>query len=198
MTSIATTTWLLTLLLAGGQGTSPALEFTTLVSTVPSAATVAASSGPVDRSTAGRDAAPLREFNLAWTAYAGTADQLVRPSAATALNVFRLDAQRAVSGVLPIERNPELSANSLVVVGVNATSQSLFWLIVPDTRVIRGEFPGPDGVLRGEARHRVETDLHVTVPDAPDLVGIQMYEPRWTGTTWLLDRLGDVDVRGAR
>jgi hypothetical protein len=104
-------------------------------------------------------------------------------------------AERHVSGGPPArERNPELSPYHLVVVGTDAAGTPLSWSLVADPRIVRAEQPGPDGVLTGAVLYRPQTQFTVTVPDTPQVTQITIYQPRWTGATWVLDPLGSFPI----
>ena len=188
---------LVLLLLLGGQVPGPGgLDFNFLVAKVPHAATLAPSGTAAPSVVAPSSGRPttLQEIRVAWTAYAGAPQQMLRPADATPLNVFDLQERRRVTGVLPRERNPELSTDRLVIVGAGADGRPLFWFIAPDARVVRAEYQGPDGVLRGEVMHRSNPELRLTFPDAASLTVVRVYEPQWNGERWTLALLGSVDL----
>ena len=65
-------------------------------------------------------------------------------------------------------------------------------------RIVRAEQPGPDGVLTGTVLYRASTQLTLALPDLPQLIQVGLYQPRWTGTTWILDLIATFAVAGPR
>lgn len=71
-----------------------------------------------------------------------------------AVDAFQI-AKRAVVVDEPVrERDPQISADELVVVAVNAQGREVGWQHLKDPRVVRSEQPGPDGLLTGRVLHR--------------------------------------------
>ncbi|MFN8644063.1 MAG: hypothetical protein U0802_21315 [Candidatus Binatia bacterium] len=85
-----------------------------------------------------------------WTLQTGdpaTAEALVDVAPALTL---RAVARRPVPASFVRGRRPEWRAGDLIAVGVDAAGRELFWQRLVDPRVVRAEFPGPDGVIQGQ------------------------------------------------
>jgi hypothetical protein len=129
-----------------------------------------------------------------WNAYIAPAPQ-VTPDAVRPADVFTLLARRSLPGSLSRQRNPEVSSNQIAIVAVNAEGRNIDGQLIPDPRILRVEQPGPNGELKGEVLHHVNTELLITIPDDPDIVELRLYKPSWTGTTFILDLLGTIPLR---
>jgi hypothetical protein len=117
--------------------------------------------------------------------------RIAAQSAADDLQVVDL---RPVLGTLTKERHPELALDKLVVVLVDGAGREVDWRIIPDPRLIRGEFPDANGNLTGQSFRRLETDFFVAIPDMPSLKHLRLYQPRWTGGEFVLDLIAGVDL----
>ena len=111
---------------------------------------------------------------------------------------FRLLGQARFSGAPRRERQPEPSANDLVVVVQDAAGRDLDWRIMPNPRLIRAETPGPDGLLSGQVLERDEVELLVYVPEVAGADRIQIYSPVWNGKEFTLEPLGQVVIGSSR
>ena len=109
-------------------------------------------------------------------------------------NVMTLLGRRQMAGSLPRQRNPELSADQLVVAAMNARGENVYTQLVPDPRIVRAEVPGPTGELSGQILHYASTELLLSLPNDPAIVEVQLYQPRWTGTSFVLDFLATVPL----
>ena len=67
-----------------------------------------------------------------------------------------------------------------------------------DQLVIRAEVPGADGRLTGKIVHIADTELLVVLTQLPATVKLSVYQPRWTGTEFLLDLVGEVALPRSR
>ena len=117
------------------------------------------------------------------------------PPVAQSFDVLR--RRRAVGG-LPIERHPELSADQLVVAGLDANGSIVSWSLARDPRLVRAEQPGPDGVLSGRTLYRGSVDLLVVLPDLAQIERGAIYQPVWTGADWQLTMIGSFAVGDVR
>lgn len=131
------------------------------------------------------------EVTVQWQAY-GAGPVLVRPAERVALNAFEIVSQRPAAGSRVRERNPELSADQVVIVMADDRGRAVAWTAIHDPRIIRAEFPAATGELTGQVFHRAETEFTIDVPVSLDVVQLQVYAPRWTDAGWVLDRLGAV------
>jgi hypothetical protein len=136
----------------------------------------------------------IQEVRVRWDGYIAPAPQ-VAPNTARSADIFTLLARRSLPGLLPRQRNPEVSTDQIAILAVNAEGTEIDGQLIPDPRILRVEQPGPAGELRGEVLHHVNTELLITVPDDPVIVELRLYKPRWTGTTFLWDQLGAIPLR---
>ncbi len=118
---------------------------------------------------------------------------------ASGLPTFRATLRRLPRiARLPVDRRPELSADSLVVVLESSDGRELDWRIVIDPRTARAEALGPDGVLTGHHFDVPERPLSVVVPAHPDSHSVKIYRSRWNGIEFVLDAIGIAPLGGAR
>jgi hypothetical protein len=106
-----------------------------------------------------------------------------------------LVAQQPRLGRLRRERRPELSADRLVVISVDRNGRETDWRLAMNPRLLRAEVSGPDGRLSGSTYQVDNVTFDVYVPDLPDTDRVHVYAPRWTGTEYVLESLGSVEVR---
>jgi hypothetical protein len=110
-------------------------------------------------------------------------------------NTVTVLSQKRVQGAPPAERNPELSRQHLVVVGLNAQGQEISRTVMLDPRILRAETVDLSGKLTNpELLYRNDVTFSVAVPDDPGVIGVKVYQPRWTGTEYALDLIGEVKL----
>lgn len=83
-------------------------------------------------------------------------------------------------GPLPIQRHPEISPESLVLVSVDGAGRLLSWQPVPDPRVVRAEFADASGALHGTTLVNTTSSLQFAIPDDPAIRAINVYAVEWT------------------
>jgi len=116
------------------------------------------------------------ELTIRWlVASPGTGDPLP-PGAAPAVPQLQVVGRGAAHGPLVRERDPQWSPDELVVVVLDAAGRETSWQKVRDPRLVRAEFPGPNGELQGRLLHRPVAELIVTVPDLATAAALQLYE----------------------
>lgn len=128
------------------------------------------------------------ELRVHWIVPSAAAQSAAAPAAGG----FALVEQRLTAGFLRRERRPQLSPDVLVLVVRAADGRELDWRTTPNPRVLRAETPGPDGRLSGQFFELPDVDLFMAIPRLMDASAIRLYQPRWTGTEYALDSLGDV------
>ncbi|MDE2180604.1 MAG: hypothetical protein KGJ40_07135 [candidate division NC10 bacterium] len=136
----------------------------------------------------------VREVRVRWDAYIGAPAPQVAPGTEQPSNLFTLLERRRVPGLLPRQRNLELSSEQIVVVTVDAQGLEIGRQLIPDSRVLRSEGPGPTGELSGVVLHYAKIELLITLPDDPAIAELRLYHPRWTGTAFVLDLLGIIPL----
>lgn len=135
-----------------------------------------------------------RELRIHWTApRAGT-----QGASTNSPNSFKLLGQVRFSGAPRRERQPEPSANDLVIVLQDSSGNDLDWRIIPNPRLIRSETPDRSGLLSGQLIERDEVELLVYVPDIAGAERIQIFSPVWNGREFTLDPLGQVTIGSGR
>lgn len=105
-----------------------------------------------------------------------------------------LVSQRRIPGALPRERRPELSTQQLVLVLLGAGNEELARVSILDPRIVRAEFPGPDGRLSSTLLVGEDVEFPVLVPDHPGARRLEIFEPEWTGAKFVLVPVGGVAV----
>lgn len=141
--------------------------------------------------------ASYRELIVSWQADKARLDALdaearVRNPAG---RFSRSEAARTRRGALPKQRSLELSPDQVLVVAVDAASRMKWWGLTPDPRIVRAEFPGPDGVLTGQTVVNDDAAMLLAYPDDPAITELRLYHPRWTGERFALELIGTLDVR---
>lgn len=129
------------------------------------------------------------ELRVHWTPapITGQAAGAARPA-----DTLVLTAQTLSSGFLRRDRRPQLSADMLVLVVRAADGRELDWRTTPNPRILRAETPQPDGRLTGQFFELPDVDLFMAIPRLLDASAVRIYQPRWTGTDYALDIVGDV------
>jgi hypothetical protein len=115
--------------------------------------------------------------------------QLPTDNTVTVLSIKR------AQGEVARQRNPELSLQHLVVVGLNAEGQETLRTVILDPRIVRAETAEPSGQLTAsELRYRNDVIFSVVIPDDPSVIILRIYQPRWTGTEFALDVIGEANL----
>jgi hypothetical protein len=135
----------------------------------------------------------VRELRIKWTVARPVASAVGAATPAPT-HTFALVDQRVSRGALPRDRRPELSTDQLVVVVLGVDDVVLDWRLVRNPRLMRAESPGPDGVLSGTTVEFPTAELSVAVVDVSGARTIRIYQPRWTGTEFMLDAVGDLGL----
>lgn len=148
----------------------------------------------VDAPSGGDGARAYREVRIRWGSpadAASAASDEARPevSEATLVGV----SLRA--GSLPRVRSLELSPEHLLAVAVGADAGVRWWSLIPDPRVLRSEWPGPDGQLTGRVVRLPETEFAVNVPEDAGAAELRFYQPHRTGDGYRLVLVGAVALR---
>ena len=134
-----------------------------------------------------------RELRVRWTAPRTDAAR-TRATVGT----FTLLGQVRFTGAPRRERQPEPSANDLVIVVQDSTGRDLDWRIIPNPRLIRAETPDQDGVLSGRVIERDQVELLIYIPDVAGADRIQIFSPMWNGKDYPLEPLGQLTIGNSR
>jgi hypothetical protein len=127
----------------------------------------------------------LQELRIRWDGY----------DAGPPANAFTLLQRRVFSGSLPRNRTPELAEGQILIVFVGGEGEELDSQLIPDPRVLRSEAPDSTGIITGEIlQHPSPSELLIAFADDPTITELRIYQPRWTGSTFVLDLLGAVSL----
>ncbi len=85
------------------------------------------------------------------------------------------------------DRDPQLTSDSLVVLAVDASGNTLDWQIIHDPRIVRAESPGADGLLSGRKLMSETAEVRAVLGAADQTIELRVFLPRWTGTDWVLE-----------
>lgn len=158
---------------------TPARGATATLSAVPTVAAVAG-------------AGLATEVTFSWTTTAAVGDQPIPANDFRPLNHFEPRARRTVVPAFVRERAPELSAERLVVMAVDAAGRNLAWQQVHDPRIVRAEASDPGQPINGQTLFRRQAELVVTLPADLAATAVRVFAPRWNGTEFLLELLGEL------
>lgn len=104
-------------------------------------------------------------------------------------------SQKRLQGEVPRQRNTELSLQHLVVVGLNAQGQETSQTVILDPRILRAETSELSGQLTGSGLlYRKNVVFSVVIPDDPSVIALRIHQPRWTGTEFALDSIGEASL----
>ena len=151
--------------------------------------------------TSAANAQTIEQLRLRWGAYPTAPAPMVAPDAATTVpappapDAFTVLERSQAPGPLPRQRNPQLSAEQLVVLAVNGAGETINTQLIPDPRILRAETVGPTGQMSSQVLHRADVEFLLTIPDDPALTELRLYKPRWTGSTFVLDLVGTIALR---
>jgi hypothetical protein len=98
-------------------------------------------------------------------------------------------------GALPKQRSAELSPTQIVVVALDAEGRMRWCGLVNDPRLLRAEWPGPDGQLTGQVIYKESAEFVVSYPDDDSIAEIRLYHPDWDGQDFSLELVGAVATR---
>ena len=126
--------------------------------------------------------------------YAGGAEGRATSGSERSTNALSVLERRRVDASVRRERNPELSANHIVVAAADAAGRELFRRIILDPRLLRAEVLDASGQLRTDTLHYATVDFSVALPADPAIAGLVLYEPRWTGQAWRLDPIARIPL----
>jgi hypothetical protein len=104
-------------------------------------------------------------------------------------------ARSSRNGGLQRQRSLELSEEQVLVVATGAEEQLRWWTLMPDPRLRRAEFAGPNGELSGQTVVLGETDFTVSYPADILITELRFYHPHWTGAKFTLELIGSTAVR---
>ncbi len=144
---------------------------------------------------------PAHELAVVW-----------QESAAVAQGEARAPGDQATAGARPVElriarrvdsgsrmpriRSMHIAEGQLLAAAVDAGGILRGVAVIADPRVVRAEWPGPDGVLAGRTLRLSRAEFLLPVPDDPRVVAVHLFEPRWNGEAFVLQPIAFVQVSG--
>jgi hypothetical protein len=132
------------------------------------------------------EAQTVQELRVRWQSTSAAVERFVPGRPEPPANV-RMTQRRRAPGTISRRRGLELSADQLVISGVDASGREVYRNAMPDPRILRAESPSPTGELTGEVLYHADTEFLIEVPDDPSITEVKLYHPRWTGTAFTLD-----------
>lgn len=121
---------------------------------------------------------------------------LMAPSAGDARPVsVDVLGETRVAGQPPRQRNPQLSRDHLVIIGVDADGVEIARVTTPDPTLVRAETVDEEGRISSRRLFRDSVDFSVVLPDDPKIVKLEIRRPRWTGSEFVLDLVGTDALR---
>lgn len=145
--------------------------------------------GPVSRS------ASYTETLIHWAVKPSSPDSPTGAQGQAESHALSILERASREGSLPRPRSLELSEEQVLVVAVGADNQMRWWTLIPDPRLTRAEFPGPNGELTGQTVVRTEADFSVAYPADPSITELRLYHPRLTDGGFVLETIGAAAVR---
>jgi hypothetical protein len=141
---------------------------------------------------ASAQAQTVQELRLRWESTSGAAVEFVegQPPPAT----FTTLERRRATGTLTRRRSLDLSADQIVISGLDGSGVEIYRNLMADPRILRAEAPGPTGELAGQVLYRSATEFLIDLPDDPALTNVKLYHPRWTGTAFTLDLIVSIQL----
>lgn len=82
----------------------------------------------------------------------------------------------------------------LFIAAVDDQSRLVWWTVKYDPRIVRGHTLGPNGEMAGVLYYRTRTGIVISPPAAKEISEIRIFQPKWTGTQFILEQLSTVSV----
>ncbi|VAW77319.1 hypothetical protein MNBD_GAMMA13-263 [hydrothermal vent metagenome] len=93
------------------------------------------------------------------------------------------------------ERFPQLSKESLVVVGIDAEGNEIINQAVADPRLVRGEVFNQNGSIQSnDSFYLTRTDLNVSLETDAKLTSLKVYQLDWDGKNFSRSLLGETTL----
>jgi hypothetical protein len=104
-------------------------------------------------------------------------------------------SQKQVLGAPQVQRNPQLSEDTLVVSALDSKGKEITRVYIADPRLLRSENVDSRGTLTSKKRlYRRSAKLIIPLPDNPEIKSIQIFQPHWTGTEFTLELIGEIQL----
>ena len=95
------------------------------------------------------------------------------------------------------KRFPELTSRHIIIIARNKQGEEINPSVLLDPRLIRAKIVAPESgqiVNTDQIRHE-NADFIVDFPDDAGIDKIQFYHPRWTGSVFTLELIGETQVQ---
>ena len=95
------------------------------------------------------------------------------------------------------KRFSELTSKTIIVIARDKNGEEINPSVLFDPRLIRAEISSPEAgeVVPPDQIQHEDTDFIVDFPDDAGIDKIQFYHPRWTGTAFTLELIGETQVQ---
>ena len=95
------------------------------------------------------------------------------------------------------KRFPELTSRHIIIIARNKQGEEINPSVLLDPRLIRAEIFSPESeqIVATDQNHDENVDFIVDFPDDAGIDKIQFYHPRWTGTVFTLELIGETQVQ---
>jgi hypothetical protein len=110
---------------------------------------------------------------------------------------LKIQKRRKTSQSMRNKRFPELTSKHIVIIARNKNGEAINQSVLLDPRLIRAEIFSPESgqIVYSDHIDRQDLDFIVGLPDDAGIDKIQFYHPRWTGTAFTLELIGETQVQ---
>lgn len=139
-----------------------------------------------------------RRLLIKWEAHPDSASELVPEKGLrdhTPSGRMSVLEDKQASGGFHQPFDLKLGSGKVFVIGVDKDTQLRWWDLIDDPRILRSEYPGPDGQLTGTTHYHATAHLFVTLPDSPEIVGLQFLLPKVSGSEYVLEPFASLSVK---
>jgi hypothetical protein len=94
-------------------------------------------------------------------------------------------------------RFPELTSRHIIIIARNKQGEEINPSVLLDPRLLRAEIFSPESgqIVASDQNHDENVDFIVDFADEAGIDKIQFYHPRWTGTVFTLELIGETQVQ---
>lgn len=95
------------------------------------------------------------------------------------------------------KRFPELTSRHIIIIVRNKQGEEINPSVLLDPRLIRAEIVSAESgqMVNSDLIRREDTHFIVDFPDDAGIDKIQFYHPRWTGTVFTLELIGETQIQ---
>ena len=146
---------------------------------------------PASAQRADRSRAIILRLESGIVGRAAGALRVTRPSA----HIVNIMRQRSRPDAVPRQRGQQLSEDHLVVVATDRNGREISRTVILDPRLVRAEAIDGQGHFTSRRLFRQEVEFPIALPDDDRIVRLQILHPRWTGSEFILEPVGEVRTR---